>query len=392
MTWVATAISVAGVAVSAYGASKSAKAGRASARAADASAGYYNTLADISQDQYDIWKTEGLPLLQELAETKKTDIPEEQSLAADAVRTQYAAGRDRTRRALEGVRNPADPGYAQILASTYGAEASDVATAMTAARRAALDRDYARTVDLANMYRGFPGQAMTGLAAAGAGQRGVGALQGNLANMYGNWSGQAAQAAGDWWSRIPKTTPPTQPGPEFTPYPGSPDPTYGGPGTAYNYDFDALRHGGVIDGEARRVPDYAEGGKIKGPGTGTSDSVGAIKRPGTYILSADTVRAVGTKKLNDFMEKAGVRPGQGGVSDSGGVPVRLSNGEYAMPPEVTSYFGEDFFNKLQQKYHRPVFADDDGVANGGAIRRRGLPRRVEEAIFRAMPDEALMRR
>lgn len=377
MTWVATGITAA---VGVYSALQAGKSARASSRAAESSSYYYNTLADISSEQYELWKSEGLPLLRELGGMKKSDVAEEQALAADAVRTQYAAGRERTRRALEGVRNPADPGYAAILASTYGAEASDVARSMTAARRAALDRDYARTVDLANMYKGFPGQASAGFAAAGRGQYGVGALQGDISGMYGKWAQQAGAAAGDIFGRMPTGTPPTQPNPEPTAE-MFPDWEPGG------YSMPSYRGGGrIID------VDYAEGGKIKGPGTGTSDSVSAIKRPGTYILSADTVRAVGTKKLHDFMEKAGVRPGQGGASDSAGVPVRLSNGEYAMPPEVTSYFGEDFFNKLQQKYHRPVFADDDGVANGGAIRRRVLPRRVEEAIFRAMPDEALMRR
>ena len=134
------------------------------------------------------------------------------------------------------------------------------------------------------------------------------------------------------------------------------------------------------DGGAIRRPGYAEGGKVEGPGTGTSDSIKTEKRPGTYILSTDTVRAVGTKKLDDLMEKAGVRKGFNGADpQAGGIPVRLSTGEYEIPPEVTQHYGEEFFNKLQQKYHRPI-ASDQGYANGGAIRKRVLPRLVDDAI------------
>jgi len=386
-------VAAASAVVGAYSAYKGSKAAGEAADAAGSSSYYYNTLADISADQYELWKTEGLPKLRELAGFAKSDIAEEQGLAADAVRTQHALARERTTRALGYARNPGDPGYAEILAGTYGAEASDVASAMTQARRAALERDYARTADIVNIYRGFPGQAMQGYAAAGRGQYGVGALQGNIANMYGNWASQAAYGAGNIMARNPQWFQPQSSGPEQL---GGPPGDYTGGSTfdptTYWQSADPGYSAGMKGGGKIIDVPYQEGGKIRGPGTGTSDSISAIKRPGTYILSADTVRAIGTKKLNDFMEKAGIRPGQGETSDRGGAPVRLSKGEYAMPPEVTSYFGEDFFNKLQQKYHRPVFSDEDGQANGGAIRRRVLPRRVEEAIFRAMPDNALMRR
>jgi hypothetical protein len=146
------------------------------------------------------------------------------------------------------------------------------------------------------------------------------------------------------------------------------------------------------------VQPRANGGEIEGPGTGTSDSIRALKAPGTYILSADTVRAVGTKKLRDLMEKAGVRPGEGENSDPRGVQVALSNGEWAMPPEATKYHGEEFFNKMQQKYHRPVFADVNedetaSAANGGVLRKRAMPRQVEDAILAQLPTRAIgMRR
>ena len=56
----------------------------------------------------------------------------------------------------------------------------------------------------------------------------------------------------------------------------------------------------------------ADGGRIEGPGTGTSDSVPAVNRDthqpiqlsnGEYIMSADTVRAKGTKFFDDLQAK-----------------------------------------------------------------------------------------
>lgn len=133
---------------------------------------------------------------------------------------------------------------------------------------------------------------------------------------------------------------------------------------------------------------YAAGGPVKGPGTGTSDSIKATVRPDSYILSADTVRAIGTKKIKDLVEKAGVRPDSQGGDDVHGIQVRLSNGEYHVPPEATRYYGEEFFNKMQQKYHKPV-ASADGMANGGAIRGRRLPVTIENAIMGNMPRQAI---
>lgn len=62
---------------------------------------------------------------------------------------------------------------------------------------------------------------------------------------------------------------------------------------------------------------FADGGKINGPGTGTSDSVPA-------------------------------------VNTSNGQPIRLSNGEYVISADTVKAKGTDFFDKLQQKHHKPV--------------------------------------
>ena len=65
------------------------------------------------------------------------------------------------------------------------------------------------------------------------------------------------------------------------------------------------------------IPAHANGGMIRGPGTGTSDSIP-------------------------------------GVNTSDGSPVKVSNGEYVIPASVVQAKGVDFFDGLVRKYHNPT--------------------------------------
>lgn len=414
MTWVATAIAgtaILGAVVSTQNSKRAAKAAQSAQEAGQTSSQYYDTLAGISQEEWDLWKNEGLPQLQKLAgmATVPEHIAERESEAATDVRTQAALGRERTQRALGYSRNPGDPGYADIMANTYGREGADVAQAITGARTAERNRvedtNWARQATVTNLYRGFPAEASAGMSRAAGGQAALAGVYGRQAEGYAGQAAQAGYAAGSgaiWMANRfgqpggggggggTTTVDPYDYGGStsgYDPYAETGYSDAAGYGSQFGADSAGLREGGAIPLRRRA---YAVGGRVSGPGTGTSDSVSAIKKPGTYVLSADTVRAIGTKKVRDIMEKAGVRPGDGTASDQGGVPVKLSNGEWALPPEVTNYYGEEFFNKLQQKYHRPVF-DAEGVANGGAIRRRQLPRSVEDAIHGSMSSQAIRR-
>lgn len=71
----------------------------------------------------------------------------------------------------------------------------------------------------------------------------------------------------------------------------------------------------------------ADGGKIVGPGTGTSDSISA-------------------------------------VNTSNGEPVHVSNGEYVVPADVVRTKGTEFFDKLLEKHHVPA-----AMQRRSAIRR-----------------------
>ena len=374
---------------------------------------------EMGQELWDIYKTEQLPLVRQAVANVERPGGVEGAIAQARgdVAGQYAVARRGLTRDLElGGRNPSDDVYPITSMQLRSAEAGDVANAIYGARESERENEWNRRLQAIAAYNDPSGAAGASATRSGAlfGGAGVG-LNSVASGLRSDAAAQdlAAMRGGYGYSSIINpviraiTQPSTQaPAPvesrAVTPYAGSygsswePSSWDWGPsdfgdyGSGYYY-----RHGGAIrrgyaDGGSPRPP-YAEGGQIQGPGTGTSDSIATNMRPGSYVLSADTVRAIGTKKVQDFLEKSGIRPGMGGTGQSGGVPVRVSNGEAEIPPETVAYFGEEFFNKLQQKYHRPV-RDETGMANGGAIRTATLPRSVEDAIFRSVPSAAIGRR
>jgi hypothetical protein len=74
---------------------------------------------------------------------------------------------------------------------------------------------------------------------------------------------------------------------------------------------------GMANGGAMRQPaGYNSGGKIQGPGTGTSDSIPAVT--------------------------------------NNGAPLRVANGEYVIPADVVQKFGTQAFDKLVAQHHIPA--------------------------------------
>ena len=88
----------------------------------------------------------------------------------------------------------------------------------------------------------------------------------------------------------------------------------------------------------------ARGGMVRGPGTGTSDSIPDEAEPGTYIMPADSTAAIGPSAL----EKMGT------------VPVRLSDGEMKLPPEQVMAIGEAVLKLMKDATHTPVNGEDGG--------------------------------
>lgn len=81
------------------------------------------------------------------------------------------------------------------------------------------------------------------------------------------------------------------------------------------------------------------GGRIVGPGSGTSDSILTTAKPGAEIFTAAEVRnAGGFRGLEKLLWGMGIRgatPGRG----FGGVPVALSNGEFKLDPSQVAKLG-----------------------------------------------------
>lgn len=80
-----------------------------------------------------------------------------------------------------------------------------------------------------------------------------------------------------------------------------------------------------------RVPGLARGGYISGPGSPTSDSIHMNVPTGTFIVKAASVRRVGAlQRLRQMV--AGSTLATPTVEKF--IPIRVSNGEFAVPPEV----------------------------------------------------------
>ena len=107
---------------------------------------------------------------------------------------------------------------------------------------------------------------------------------------------------------------------------------------------------------------FKAGGVIRGPGTGTSDSIETEKAPGTFIMPADSTQAIGPDALEGMGEK---------------VPVRLSNGEFEVPPAQVQALGEAVLTVMRDATHKPVdggtkrtahgFVPNQSFADGGLI-------------------------
>ncbi|WP_063978469.1 hypothetical protein [Pseudomonas aeruginosa] len=97
---------------------------------------------------------------------------------------------------------------------------------------------------------------------------------------------------------------------------------------------------------------FADGGRVRGPGTGTSDDIETEVPAGSYIMPADSTEQIGEAALQ----------GMGAP-----VPVSLSNGEYQMPPEQVHAVGVQALDAVKNATHVPVAQQ----AKGFSPRKRG---------------------
>lgn len=103
----------------------------------------------------------------------------------------------------------------------------------------------------------------------------------------------------------------------------------------------------------------ANGGRVRGPGTGTSDDIEAQVPAGSYIMPADSTEQIGEGAL------AGL--GQGPVD------VNLSNGEYGLPPEQVHAVGVQALDAMKNATHMPTGQPSLGFKPGGGQQQTGEP-------------------
>lgn len=101
----------------------------------------------------------------------------------------------------------------------------------------------------------------------------------------------------------------------------------------------AAKTGFALSNRAQQIEDavgYANGGMIRGPGTGTSDDIEAKMPTGSYIMPADSTEQVGEESLEGLGSPAN---------------VRVSNGEYQLPPEQVHAVGVQALDQIKNETH-----------------------------------------
>lgn len=144
------------------------------------------------------------------------------------------------------------------------------------------------------------------------------------------------------------------------------------------------QYGGMsaLERRMKEADAYADGGLVRGPGTGISDDIEDEVEDGTFIMPADSTEVVGP----EVMDQAGKA-----------VPVNLSNGETKLPPEALQAIGAQVMEAIKDVTHVPAakqargfpmgeqvgpeLDDDDGrmnFADGGVVDDKRRPRTVAD--------------
>lgn len=119
---------------------------------------------------------------------------------------------------------------------------------------------------------------------------------------------------------------------------------------------------------------FANGGMVKGAGTGTSDSIKKEVAVGSYIMPADSTKQIGAPSLGAL-----------GFKPQAKMPVNLSNGEYELPPEQVHAVGVQALDQMKGATHTPVqgngakgFKPEMFFANGGEVDPEKLKQPVSD--------------
>ena len=124
---------------------------------------------------------------------------------------------------------------------------------------------------------------------------------------------------------------------------------------------------GFAPGRARQ-----QSGPVRGPGTGTSDSIKTAVPEGSYIMPADSTQEIGEQNIAAMGFRPGMKlaakekpagPGLG-FGPSSQVPVNLSNGEFRLSPEQVHAIGVQVLEGMKAATHEPVEAEAQEAEEG----------------------------
>lgn len=106
---------------------------------------------------------------------------------------------------------------------------------------------------------------------------------------------------------------------------------------------------------------FANGGMVRGSGSGTSDSIKTAVPEGSYIMPADSTQAIGPDNLAGMGFKPGAKAAPAPTTDApamgfkpGSVPVNLSDGEFKLSPDQVHAIGAQVLDGLKAATHTPA--------------------------------------
>lgn len=118
---------------------------------------------------------------------------------------------------------------------------------------------------------------------------------------------------------------------------------------------------------------FANGGMVRGSGSGTSDSIKTAVPEGSYIMPADSTQAIGPDNLAGMGFKPGAKAAPAPTTDApamgfkpGSVPVNLSNGEFQFSPEQVHAVGAQVLDAMKDATHAPAQGFRPGMGMGEA--------------------------
>lgn len=286
---------------------------------------------DQSGQVFDQYKSHGMPLERSLSDEamragSQEEQDEEAARAGHSVAQAFKGGDLQLRQSMD----PSSPDAKHAALTRQNVRDVTMGAAQNEGRRYARDQGFAKRMDAAGLFRGMPGTAVSGMAAAARTNSDVYDMEahraGNIAAGLAPIASGIGAAVGDALKRTPTAATPTYGGY----YAGSvPAQASLNAPSAIGWNF---KDGGLV----RRHGN----GMIEGPGTGTSDSVPALvngREPvrlsdGEMVMNREAVRIHGPalERMNaDGLKRRGYA--QGGMITAyhdDGTPFPVSEADY----------------------------------------------------------------